>query len=38
MQDTTHNVMNMLMNIHEIAVTVLNIQRLRSVGGVYTTP
>ena len=37
MQDTTHNVMNMLMNIHEIAVTVMNIHRLWLVGGVYTT-
>ena len=38
MQDTTHNVMIMLMNIHEIAVTVMNTHRLRIVGGVYTTP
>ena len=38
MQDTTHNVMNMLMNIHEIVVTVMNIHDLWSVGVVYTTP
>ena len=34
--DFGDNLMNMLMDIHEIAVTVMNIRRLWSVGGVCT--
>ena len=38
MQDTTHNLINTLMNIHEFGVTLINIHGLWLVGVVYPTP